>query len=118
MKKKVAEAWVKDLRKSPHQTDGTLKDERGYCCLGRLCLILGAKFKKDENGKYYPYLNGELLRENTVLPEEIRLLAGMKTNDGHQDSNCEAPSLTKLNDDEGLGFSKIADFIEKNWRKL
>ncbi len=118
MKKEVAKAWVKDLRKCHNQAKGVLANGKGYCCLGRLCLVLGAKFKKDKNttswvNKYHPVLKGINLSETLVLPREIQKMAGMKTSTG-QFKNDE---LSAMNDD-GKTFAEIADVIEQNWKDL
>jgi hypothetical protein len=71
MKREIAEAWIADLRTNPPQATGQLYDGEGYCCLGRLCLVVGATFEKgiDEDGDSYglfPVLNGTMLSEHEV----------------------------------------------------
>lgn len=111
MKREIAEAWVKDLRTNPPQTTHKLHDEHGYCCLGRLCIVLGATFKGNSG---CPTLNGETLNEYEVLPKVIMRLAGMETQSGITFDGME---LSVIND-SGYNFAEIADLIEENWKKL
>jgi hypothetical protein len=117
MKREIAEAWIADLRTNPRQTTGMLFDGRGHCCLGRLCLVVGATFenKIEEGGNYgpYPVLDGTMLEENEMLPFAIQKLAGMASDNGAYGTNA----LTHLNDN-GVTLAKIADIIEKHWEKL
>jgi hypothetical protein len=114
MKKEIADKWVADLRTNPPQCKRFLYDGKGYCCLGRLCLILGAKFKKDENNFFYPVLpNDEDMASPAIISKHLMAAAGMKTNNG----TLLKTSLTELNDN-GNTFFQIADVIEKNWEKL
>lgn len=127
MKREIAEAWVKDLRTNPPQTTGELYDGKGYCCLGRLCLVLGASFNESDdegvfgNRKYYPTLGAKEYKESEVLPLHIQELAGMNSNNGEFDDESYDMELTvelTLLNDEGRSFADIADIIEKNWEKL
>lgn len=117
MKREIAEAWIADLRTNPPQATGQLYDGEGYCCLGRLCLVVGATFEKriDEDG-LFPVLNGTMLSEHEMLPDQIQSLVNMNSNDGAYGENND-DTLTTLNDD-GLTFAEIADIIEKHWQEL
>lgn len=126
MKKEIAEAWVKDLRTNPRQAFGVLHDGEGHCCLGRLCLIVGAVFEKSEryDGEtvYYPVLNGRNLEKASTLPREVMKLSGLKycAGDvvlGAEDSKVFSTILAEEND-IGKNFSEIADIIEKHWESL
>lgn len=119
MKREIAEAWVADLRTNPPQATGRLYDGTGHCCLGRLCLVIGATFGHHTNeyhdGEYYPVLDGETLFEHEVLPREILNLAGIRSQSGiYGDAGKE---LTDLNDN-GATFAEIAVVIEENWESL
>lgn len=120
MKKEVADAWIADLRTNPPQTNGVLFDGTGHCCLGRLCLILGATFPTREwdRNSYYPVLAGEELDAHVVLPEKIMMLAGMQSDCGHlKGGDRDRQELSNLND-HGFTFAQIADIIENNWQYL
>lgn len=125
MKEQIAKDWVKDLRESgAQQTCGALYDGRGYCCLGRLCVILGYTFtRSDEDGKYR--ISGT--QESNILTEQIQKQAGMHSLDG--DLNRVELDLTAISlkfgtisladlNDNGWTFAKIADLIEKHWQDL
>ena len=108
MKKSVMTKWVKALRSGKYnQGGGYLKKDNYYCCLGILCAFSPHKknFTKMKNvGKI----------ANFSLPVKIMKWSGLKTDTGvFSDNIC----LTSMND-EGKDFNHIADFIEKNWRKL
>ncbi len=120
MKKEIAEKWVADLRTNPPQCKGSLYDGEGHCCLGRLCVVLGATFvEKSENSNYshYPIYEGTVLYESGLLPQEIQDEAGMITREGSLVEEEDLYSLASLND-KGYNFFQIADIIERNWEKL
>ncbi len=125
MKKEIAEKWVADLRTNPPQCKSVLYNGRGYCCLGRLCVILGVEFKNQYEinvsyplYQYLPYRDGNRINTDysadAVLPEEIQDLAGMHSANGFMHSGN---ALSDLND-SGKSFSQIADIIEENWEVL
>jgi hypothetical protein len=118
MKKKVADKWVADLRTNPPQCEGLLYDGKGYCCLGRLCLVLGARFEEIEVASlkvYYPVFNEKLQSNAFSLSDDLVKAAGMQSRTGEYDS--ESAWLTAMNDKK-ISFNEIADVIEKNWEKL
>lgn len=121
MKYNIALKWAEDLRKNyKKKATGELKeaDREKYCCLGRLCLVLGHEFDGDgyvlsKNGRRYKDDNGF---QNSVLPRAIMREAGMKTRTGRIPSiDVE---LTDLNDTDRKGFKYIATMVEKHWREL
>ncbi len=117
MKKEIAEKWVADLRTHTRQTKNKLYDGKGgHCCLGRLCRVLGATFSRNGTiNSWYPVLKGKVLVSDSILPDEILALVGMKFSDGYMMEKGEC--LSQLND-SGKSFSEIADIIEKNWKHL
>lgn len=118
MKKEIAEAWIKDLRTNPPQADGALCDGKGHCCLGRLAVVLGCKFKFDEGEDgYVPVLKGRILKASSVLPWKLRQLSGLKTDNGALNDGDVDFVLAEMND-KGVPFRKIADLIEKHWEAL
>lgn len=118
MKKEIAEAWVADLRTNPPKTTRRLFDGNGYCCLGRLALVLGCDFTR-VGEDYCPRLNGETLQVEAYLSQELMGLSGMKSRNGvvEEIGGPDDVVLAQLNDD-GVSFAEIADVIEKHWEKL
>lgn len=124
MKKELAEAWVKDLRTTTApQAQGKLFDGAGYCCLGRLCKVMGAEFEKtvlteadfvDDAGEvYYPVRNERKFASSKYVPSLLVLEAGMKSASGAVYGGF-GQNLSVMND-IGKSFSEIADVIEKHW---
>lgn len=140
MNKKYANKWVKNLLSGKFsQTDGALikfvKDENdddtaeveGHCCLGVLAEING--FEREElvgsellcssemqrkcNIKTE---NGAILDESgEVVSKAIKFKVKNKTT-GKMETR-EFDDLAEAND-KGIGFKKIARWIEKNYKSL
>lgn len=94
MNPEIKKKWVEALRSGEYeQTEGQLRvdDEKGkpvgYCCLGVLCEVMGAK--------YIP----------TRGRADAEKDAGLHEDDGFK--------LACMNDD-GRSFREIADYIEAN----
>ncbi|SRR6266700_7902151 len=106
MKKSVMVKWVAALRSGKYkQTRNQLHNPKGdgYCCLGVLCKISGKEFNSVEQ----------------FIPQNIRFWAGLKSNDGNCcDTELKGCSLATYNDNSKYSFKKIADIIEKNYKKL
>lgn len=124
MKREIAEKWIADLRTNPPQATGALFDGKGHCCLGRLCLVLGATFEKQiVGGHYFPVINDKIYRDASTLHREIIEMAGMNSRTGRfatgvdDDGDVEFDYLTDINDDVGT-FPDIADIIEAKWESL
>lgn len=104
--------WVEALRSGqyPQQTDGWLRTDDGFCCLGVLCDLSGAgeweeermQTKRGESG--YPYKAGQTVGV-VFLPLGLDKLVGLLY-DGQHD-------LAEMND-TGKTFAEIADWIEAN----
>lgn len=129
MKQEVAKAWADDLRSGPPKCQGTLFDGIGYCCLGRLCVVLGIEAirKTDsslakENGCYYEF-DGSI----GSLPQSVMKASGVRTRYGSlfdsdsslfdSDATATTCSLARMNDG-GFTFTQIADFIDTHWKRL
>jgi len=96
MNKEIKTKWLKALRSKRYkQTTGTLCDrDGGYCCLGVLARIQGAK--------------KENLFDRGILKADLaKYAAGLRI----QSQNI----LADLNDD-GKDFIQIADYIEKKYK--
>lgn len=113
MKESVMQAWVTDLR-TPGivQGRGRLFDGVGYCCLGRLCVVLERTFELSQ-----PHRGHVLDGEGAILPQSVMDQAEMKTPSGATIFwvNSAEPiqvhaELSELND-SGLTFPQIADMI-------
>lgn len=105
MDKNLKQTWVEALRSGEfEQTDDSLQDRDGFCCLGVLCeihpAIVQSKRSDLEEGIYYKMYGGNN-ESDTQLPT-IKVLT--------QNTQFK---LMQLND-AGESFSKIADYIEKN----
>lgn len=108
MKKEIADKWIADLRTNPPQATGALFNGKGYCCLGRLCVVLGYQTVA-RSGKFY------IQEDDMELPSIVVEEAGMVSSNGvfYSDEAC----LAELND-AGKTFSEIADVIEAEWERL
>lgn len=114
----IKQKWIEDLRSGKYaQAEGQLRDLRAnsYCCLGVLCLSVGATFDElrddDEFGtrqlQNVPLLDGKNIGfgEDPELSREFMASIGLP-----RDQQAE---LIKLND-SGVPFAMIADYIEAN----
>ena len=121
MKREVAEKWVADLRTPGlKQARQVLFDGKGYCCLGRLCVVQGREFEEIVTRDYVM----KRTKECSSLPPIIRRETGVDHPEGcpRDDGTIkvggvEYSSLASANDD-GRTFAEIADAIEQNWERL
>jgi hypothetical protein len=112
MKRSWAMKWARDLETTKaKQARGVLNDGKGgFCCLGRLCVVVGAKGRRNNINMGISY-HGAV----TVLPSEVQDLVKMSTASGIVGSDeCE---LSSLNDD-GVSFTELAKLIRKRWKDL
>lgn len=122
MDPRIKADWIVALRSGQYkQAQSVLCDGNGgYCCLGVLCVAVGAEFV-DIEAKLMdaaelepliarPILNNEVLAESNGFDETLSYSflhrVGIETK--HQDE------LVNLNDCEDKNFSEIADWIEEN----
>ena len=104
MKKKLKRKWVKALRSGEYcQTEGSLIDEKGYCCLGVLCDVMGIAQDEDEN---FVDEDGRALTSLGSAHDDGEGLSGLVMKGGRWE-------LAKMND-HGATFDEIADWIEEN----
>jgi len=122
MIKEIKKLWIEDLRSNPPQATGELKNEDGYCCLGRLCELI--KDKPEYGGKYIDMKEDEIeTRDNIIRTKamyssstglSIPIMKRLKL------STSEVAELMNMNDGEEdyegnpQNFSQIADWIEEN----
>lgn len=114
MDKQLAEKWVADLRTNPPKTIGWLYSmDGGYCCLGRLCKVLGLKDKT---------LRGNCsLADVDIfldLPPLQSSIGSLPNKEKIIINGVEYDCLADANDSGNVSFAQIADFIEQNWERL
>lgn len=106
-----AKKWVKALKSGKFKrTTGTLRDEKGFCCLGVACEIAVKNKiinKGDKRESLYFYAD-----EENFLPEVVKNWLGLQTFKGNfKDKQDGRISLDVLND-RGKTFKQIAKIIE------
>ena len=113
MKKNIAMKWIKALESGDYkQTKHALRTDKGWCCLGVLCAVLGYKTNSISGNVHK--IDGEI----NAISLKVMEAAGMMSNVGHLPSQeGVALSLATLND-TGKTFKKIAKVIRKNYREL
>jgi len=120
MKKKIAEKWVKALRSGEYKkTEGALRNDEGFCCLGVLCNLHAQAHPKIAREQSQPRF---YLGESAILPLEVRDWAMMDNGEGSVADDLTISgnvyeSLVDAND-SGVSFKKIANWIEKNYKEL
>jgi len=108
MNNDVKAKWIKALRSGKYkQTQGTLKDKHGFCCMGVLCDLY------DTNGWGEPKSLGSyrFLGETGLPPKIVSLWADLNV---HQKQRRSDKELYQLND-MGSTFLEIADIIEEEF---
>jgi hypothetical protein len=122
MNQEVKAKWLTALRSGEYkQTQYSLKDNQGFCCLGVLCDVYSKEFpefKWEFDAKLGRY---RFDREYTSLPSEVGAWAGILANHGdapvilsdeEADIRSRNSNLMDLNDDLSFDFNQIADIIE------
>lgn len=101
--KRFKDRWVIMLRSGKYnQTNGMLRDDDGYCCLGVACLAAGYKDSNIYDHKTIPL-------ELTKVP---KLLMGDNTPTNHN-YNPIVSKLVHFNDTKQWTFKQIASYIER-----
>lgn len=109
---KIQQAWIEDLRKYPERQCngqlGSIKNKKiEACCLGQF-LLSEARIKKIKR----PFFNSRIKdNDNLIFLEKAYKRLGLNTQ--HGDVTNQSLSLSEMNDN-GIRWSVIADFIEKN----
>jgi hypothetical protein len=113
--------WVEALRSGDYkQTQQTLYDGTGYCCLGVACdlLVKDGVIKTDyytcenENCCDEWYFGDESEYSSKLLPEKAIEVMEIGMDNPIVDFDGFEHHLAELNDKLGLTFSEIADLIE------
>ena len=101
--------WIEALRSGEYsQTQGTLSDKDGFCCLGVAC-----KVYESETGNKLPVNEFGTFIQDTLIKDYkcVREWIGLSSGDGEFQETGGGCSLTELND-TGKLFHEIADLIE------
>lgn len=105
MRKDIAVKWVEALRSGKYnQAPYSLKTDEGYCCLGVLCETTTEhhNWRFHENKLRDSHDLHDFAME--ILPESLRESFGITSN--------EQDDFTTMNDDMGMSFVQIADYIQ------
>lgn len=104
MDAKLKQQWIEALRSGKYeQTKEALHSGDGYCCLGVLCDISRLGSWEGEN-----YEVPDDLGELRTLKGELEFLR-----ESFGIGNDQERTLIRMNDDDGLNFDAIADYIER-----
>ena len=111
------EAWLQDLEKTrAKQTEGSLRDRDGWCCLGRGCKVLGIPAVPYKGyGESGWLFDGE----HQTLPAEAVTALRLRSQEGTFLHPYDRPphnsfyGLTGMNDN-GWSFKRIASYIRAN----
>jgi hypothetical protein len=113
-----AKKWVKALLSGEYtQGQGALRDGSTFCCLGVLCDVYKKETGKgtweSEDGSRMEFRPPTEGSEYGVLPESVRVWAGLNTNDGGFTGKNGLPESDNLADrnDDGVPFKNIARII-------
>ena len=102
--------WIEALRSGEYsQTERTLSDKDGFCCLGVACKV----YENETGNKLFVNEFGNFIEETLIRDYKcVREWLGLSSHDGefHQSTGGRI-YLTELND-EGKSFNEIADLIE------
>lgn len=108
MKAQVKADWLAALRSGDYkQTQGRLRRDEGFCCMGVLCDVIDPSKWRHElhelfsNHATWSYGDLALFPSVSVLPP-VEILFNHRN------------VLSCMNDTKGLSFTEIADWIEQN----
>lgn len=106
MKAELKQKWVEVLRSGNYkQTNGWLRDDAGYCCLGVLCDIVDSEgWGEIDSIGVIPYIYN-VFEADELLPDEM-------IEEINLDRNVMC-TLAGMNDN-GDSFEQIADYIEEH----
>lgn len=112
MNQEIKQKWIDALRSGDYkQTNGRLRQDDKFCCLGVLCNILFPNYWRfTQSG----WTHGAC---EYVLPSEVIEAAELSDNNptitGYSMPDEDDSSLAWYND-AGMTFEQIAEMIEKN----
>lgn len=113
MDTEIKAKWIAALRSGKYQqTQKTLRDATGYCCLGVLCDVLGLGWEPSAEEGFF-----ECRGSSEVLPDEALSLSGISLSAPAVQKDGKYVGLAMLNDGGGTflahTFAEIADLIEE-----
>lgn len=120
MKYEWAMQWADALESGEYpQARNALRTKTGFCCLGVACEIGG--LKSSPTTRYSYSYEGETVSLPPTIVDEF----GLYTNDGEirtlkaiKINGKDYGSLMQANDDHGVSFKDIAQYIRENWKDL
>jgi len=102
----LARKWVDALRSGKYrQTQGHLRDYKGFCCLGVLCDVFDPTRWTHDN--FYYHIYDDDYKATAMVPDYIRQYLGATL--------IDFAELADLND-FGASFDYIADVIEQKYK--
>ena len=111
-----------------NQTNGTLEDIRGFCCLGLIVKVGEANgiYVEPEEFDEQDRLYGADLANFRNIEEWINFETDVGDFENEAavfrrdipEGGCKSRSLMEMNDTYNFTFNQIADFIEDNWQIL
>lgn len=118
MKKKIADRLVRALRSGKYkQGQGYLNYQGKFCCLGVLC-DLAEKSGVVVSEDYYNVTTYD--NKSSTLPESVQDWSGIHSELGEiqeKFTKSKFKNLAHMNDNE-VPFKTIANFIERNYKKI
>ena len=130
MKQEYAMKWAEALESGLYpQSKGTLRDDKGYCCLGVACEVAGKKFTKNPDNPSSCKYQLDDGRSYAILPREVQDELGMGDSVGSLPLNQNGfPTMIMVDskefnhlaaaNDGGKTFKQIAQAIRENWKQL
>lgn len=116
--KNSVKLWLRALRSGEYkQTEGHLKNDSGYCCLGVACELYNKTHKNKLST--FRHVNGYFIFNEMAyeLPDKVCKWLGLTSSAGFYRQASKTVGLSHLND-MGEPFSEIADIIESNPSRL
>lgn len=114
----IKQSWIAALRSGEYQqTQKTLKDANGYCCLGVLCHI--AKDTVENSGCTVQEKNDEILltyddEDGESHEEAGRLFKYLSADLGIGNNQMDLVNMNDGHNQSPKSFTEIADWIEQN----
>lgn len=114
MDKKIKTAWVKALRSGKYkQANSVLYNGKGYCCLGVLCRVVGAKVTNDDGDRYFHWGDDHDDCELPVsLQKDLNITVKQQTHLIARNDGIGVPNGTQAFCGHPQSFDQIADYIE------
>lgn len=106
--RQVYKLWIKALRSGEYkQTRCTLKDNKGFCCLGVLCDLAAKDGGEQWEQEGERFIYGDC---SEIPPRDILTYLNL--------SEDKESTLIQMNDILNKSFKSIANYIEKHYLPL